>query len=198
MNRRAERKAENRSKLMAAARKVFAEKGLAAATARDIVRETDLASGTFYNYFDDKEDAFRAVLEQFTNEARTAAREERLQPGVGVEERIYNAYCAYFELVVADPQMFEFLRRNADAIAMLGAEDLFEDAVGELVEDMRQWVDEGQLPDSVRDWLPYVARSIAGGGFQVAAHMAEAGNTDVEKTARFCTDLLLDGLRGAG
>jgi AcrR family transcriptional regulator len=53
--RREERKAENRAKLLAAARKVFAEKGLGAATARDIVRETDLATGTFYNYFRDKE-----------------------------------------------------------------------------------------------------------------------------------------------
>ena len=36
--RREERKAQNRAKLLAAARKVFAEKGVGAATARDIVR----------------------------------------------------------------------------------------------------------------------------------------------------------------
>lgn len=198
MKRRAETKAENRAKLLAAARKVFAEKGLAAATARDIVRETDLATGTFYNYFGDKDDAFRAVLGEFTSQARAAAREERLRPGVGVEQRIYSAYRAYFELVVADRQMFEFLRRNADAIAMVGSEDLFEQGVRELVEDMGQWVDEGQLPPSVAPWLPYVARSIAGGGFQIAAQMADEGISDVDAAARFCTRLLLDGLRGAG
>jgi AcrR family transcriptional regulator len=198
MNRRAERKAENRAKLIAAARKVFAEKGVAAATARDIVRETDLASGTFYNYFDDKEDAFRAVLEEFATEARQAAREERTQPGVSVEERMYNAYRSYFELVVTDPQMFEILRRNADAIAMIGADDLFEQAVRELVEDMRGWIAEGDLPAGLDEWLPYVARSIAGGGFQVAAEMGDAGNEDVDAMARFCTRLLLDGLRGSG
>ena len=197
MKRRAETKAENRAKLLAAARKVFAEKGLAAATARDVVRETDLATGTFYNYFDDKEDAFRAVLEEFTTRARAAAREERLRPGVGLEERIYSAYCAYFELVVADPQMFEVLRRNADTIAMLGAEDLFEEGVRELAEDIGQWIEEGQLPEWVADWAPYVARQIAGGGFQIAAQMADEGVSDVEAAARFCTRLLLDGLRGS-
>jgi AcrR family transcriptional regulator len=67
--RRQELKAQNREKLLAAARKVFAEKGLGAATARDIVRETDLASGTFYNYFDDKNDAFRALIELFVDMA---------------------------------------------------------------------------------------------------------------------------------
>lgn len=195
---RTEQKRENRAKLLDAARKVFAEKGLAAATARDIVRETDLATGTFYNYFEDKEDAFRAVMDAFTLQARAAAREQRLQPGIGLEERIFNAYCAWFQLVAADPQMFEILRRNADAIAMLGAEDLFEDAIRELVEDMEQWVAEGQLAADVAPWLHHVARSLAGGGFQVAAHMADEGVSDVDATARFCTRLMLDGLRGLG
>lgn len=197
MTRRADLKAENRAKLLDAARKVFAEKGLGAATARDIVRETDLATGTFYNYFDDKEDAFRAVLGDFLAEARVAAREQRLRPGVGVEERIYNAYRAYFELAVADPQMFEVLRRNADTISMMG-EGLFTEAASELAEDMEQWVDEGQLPPGVAEWLPYVARSLAGGAFQIAAHMADEGVSDVGAAARFCTRVLLDGLRGAG
>ena len=194
MSTRAERKAENREKLLAAARKVFAEKGFAGATARDIVRETDLASGTFYNYFDDKDDAFRAVLDEFTQQARAAAREERLQPGLGVEERIYNAYRSYFELATAEPEMFEFLRRNADAIAMVGAENLFDEGVQELVEDMGQWVEENQLPPGVVEWLPLVARVIAGGGFQVAAHLAENGSSDVEATARFRTRILLNGI----
>jgi AcrR family transcriptional regulator len=193
---RTEQKRENRDKLLAAARKVFAEKGLAAATARDIVRETDLATGTFYNYFNDKEDAFRAVMAEFNEPARAAAREKRLQPGVGLEERIYNAYLAFFELVVADPLMFEILRRNADAVAMLGAGDLFEDAIRELEEDMRKWVADGELRPEVGPWLLHVARSLAGGGFQVAAHIADEGVSDVDATARFCARLMLDGLRG--
>jgi AcrR family transcriptional regulator len=193
---RTQQKQENRAKLLAAARKVFATKGLAAATARDIVRETDLATGTFYNYFEDKEDAFRAVMDEFNERARATAREKRLQPGVGLEERIYDAYHAYFELVVADPEMFDVLRRNADAIAMLGTDDLFAEAVRELIEDMVQWVAEGQLPKDVEPWLLYVAYSIAGSGFQIAAHIADQGVSDVDAIAGFCTRLLLDGLRG--
>jgi AcrR family transcriptional regulator len=198
MTTRTQQKRENRAKLVAAARKVFAEKGYGAATARDIVRETDLATGTFYNYFDDKEDAFRAVFAEWAEKARSSAREKRLQPGIDLERRIFDSYCAYFELVVADPEMFEVLRRNADAIAMLGAEDLFAEAVRELVEDMRQWVAEGQLPAEIEPWLPYIARSLAGGAFQIAAHMADEGASDVDATARFCTRLMLDGLRGGG
>lgn len=197
---RMEQKRENRAKLMDAARKVFAEKGLAAATARDIVRETDLATGTFYNYFEDKEDAFRAVFEDFVAPARVTGREKRLQPGLSLEQRIYDAYRSWFELVAADPQMFEVMRRNTDAIAMMGAgaDDLFEEAARELVEDMEQWIAEGQLSAEIKPWLPQIARAIAGGGFQIAAHMADEGISDVDATSRFCTRLMLDGLRGLG
>src|SRR3954468_22910718 len=89
--RREERKAENRAKLLAAARKVFGEKGLGAATARDIVRETDLASGTFYNYFDDKDAVFRALLDEFTQKARRTVRLQRRVPGRSVDERVLGA-----------------------------------------------------------------------------------------------------------
>jgi AcrR family transcriptional regulator len=46
-----------------AARRVFALIGYEATTVRDIIRETDLASGTFYNYFKSKDELAIAVLE---------------------------------------------------------------------------------------------------------------------------------------
>src|SRR3954467_2703813 len=98
--RREERKAQNRANLLDAARRVFAEKGLGEATARDIVRETDLASGTFYNYFTDKEDAFRAVLEERAQRSRGLGGAQRREPGLSVEERVANAYRAYFAWAV--------------------------------------------------------------------------------------------------
>ena len=82
--------------------------------------------------------------------------------------------------------MFEVLRRNADVIAMMGA-DLFSAAVSELVEDMGEWVDQGELPPEVKDWLPYIARNIAGGAFQVAAQLADAKEPDIDAAARFCS-----------
>src|SRR3954447_10463491 len=134
--RREERKAQNREKLLAAARKVFSEKGLGEATARDIVRETDLATGTFYNYFSDKEDAFRALLEEIAEKARSLARAQRRDPNVPVEERVANAYRAYFEWAVEERELFEVFRRNAGAIAMM-EDEAMETGIAEMVEDMR-------------------------------------------------------------
>ena len=190
--RREERKAENRAKLLSAARKVFAEKGLGAATARDIVRETDLASGTFYNYFDDKEDVFRALLEEFAAKARRIVRLQRRVPGRTVDERVHAAYRAYFQLVADERELFLVLRRNAGSITMSGEQGVFEPGIRELVDDMLQWSDEGELGSLDLD---YLATAMVGTGFQVATHMVDRDPIDVEAAATFCARLFLGGIR---
>ena len=189
--RRQERKAENRAKLLAAARKVFAEKGLGAATARDIVRETDLATGTFYNYFDSKEDVFRALLSELGGKARSAVRAQRREPGTTLEERINGAYRAYFDLAVQDAELFAVFRRNAGVIAMMPEEGLFETGVEELFEDLVEWACEGRIPPVDLD---YLATAMVGTGFQVAIHMVAREPPDVEGAARFCTRLFMGGI----
>jgi AcrR family transcriptional regulator len=188
--RREQRKAENRAKLLAAARRVFAEKGLGAATARDIVRETDLATGTFYNYFTDKEDAFRALLEDAAERQRAAARETRLNLDLPLEERVEAGFRQYFELALENRELFEVYRKNAGAIA--SDANLFEPAIRELIEDLRGWADAGEIPDVD---LLYLATGIAGFGFQIATHLMDSGEPDCEGAAAFCTRFFLAGVR---
>jgi AcrR family transcriptional regulator len=193
--RREERKAQNREKLLTAARTVFAQKGLGEATARDIVRGTDLATGTFYNYFDSKEDAFRALLEGFADRARSVARDRRTEPRTTLEQRVFNAYRAYFELSIEDDEMFSVFRRNAGVIAMMTDEDMFVLGTDELFEDLVRWAREGDLPDID---LHYLASAMVGTGFQVATHLADREPPDVDAAARFCTSLFLGGIRELG
>ena len=58
--------------------RVFSDIGYGAASVRDIVRETDLATGTFYNYFPDKESVLRALVDEIAVEARARVRAARL------------------------------------------------------------------------------------------------------------------------
>ena len=78
--RRAPTKAANRAAILAAANGVFAEQGYEGAGVRDIIRRTELASGTFYNYFPDKESIFRALVEETGGEARRRVRAARARP----------------------------------------------------------------------------------------------------------------------
>lgn len=193
--RREELKAQNRAKLLAAARKVFAEKGLGAATARDIVRETDLASGTFYNYFTDKNDVFRALIAELADKARDVVRAQRQMPGRTVEERVEGAYRAYFELVVEERELFEVLRRNAGLVGVVTDDEILEPGVRELFADLADWSAAGDLPQLDLD---YLAAAMVGTGFQVAAELLDREPPDVNAAARFCTRVFMGGIPALG
>src|SRR5881397_2337110 len=103
---REQTKAANRTAILNAARRVFSEIGYGAATVRDIVRETDLAAGTFYNYFPDKESVLHAPAE----EIRSRVREAR-KTSATLREFVEGGFRAYYGYLVEDPQTFELLRR---------------------------------------------------------------------------------------
>jgi AcrR family transcriptional regulator len=190
--RRQERKAANRAKLLTAARKVFAQKGLGAATARDIVRETDLATGTFYNYFESKEEVFTALLEELAGKARERVRAQRREPGLSVDQRVEAAYRAYFELVMEERELFEVFRRNAGVIAAMADRDWFADGEHDLLEDLAIWARAGEMPEVD---LTLLAQAMVGAGLHVANHLVDEGATDVDAAARFCAKLFLGGVR---
>jgi AcrR family transcriptional regulator len=190
--RREERKAQNRAKLLVAARKVFAEKGYGEATARDIVRETDLASGTFYNYFNDKQDAFMALLDEMGEKGRALVRAQRRDRKQSLEQRVENAYRAYFDWAVEENDLFEVFRRNAGVIALLPDREQFELGISELIEDITAWAEAGDLPQADYEYLAIAA---VGMGFQIATHLVERDPPDVEGAARFCTRMFMGGVK---
>ena len=129
MSRREATKEANRAAILAAARDVFAEHGYEGAGVRDVVRRTDLAPGTFYNYFDGKDAVFRAVVEEVGADARRRVRDARLAaatPGGFVAE----GFRAFFAFIAAEPETFAFLERNKDAVLPL--------ALGELEQDLQE------------------------------------------------------------
>jgi AcrR family transcriptional regulator len=190
--RREERKAQNREKLLLAARKVFAEKGYGEATARDIVRETDLATGTFYNYFADKQEIFMALLEEMSEKGRALVRMQRLAAGPSLEERISNAFRAYFAWAVEENDLFDVFRRNAGIIALMPDREPFELGISELIEDLTAWAADGELPEAEYD---YLAIAGVGMGFQIATRLVEGDPPDVEGATRFCTRMFMGGIR---
>lgn len=58
-----QRSAEMRGRLLAAARRLFAENGYAATSTPEIVAAADVTRGALYHHFQDKQALFRAVVE---------------------------------------------------------------------------------------------------------------------------------------
>jgi AcrR family transcriptional regulator len=64
-SRRAERKAQTRRELVAAAGSVFARRGFAGASVEQIAQEAGYTTGAIYWHFSGKDDLFLAVLEEY-------------------------------------------------------------------------------------------------------------------------------------
>src|SRR3954463_10033571 len=143
--RREATKQANRTAILDAAKLVFGELGYGAATVRDIVRRTDLATGAFYNYFPDKEAVCRAVLEESAEQTRALVREARRNAGT-TEEFVRGGYRAYYEFLASDPTMFALIRRNAGTIRALFDTPALGAGFEELEADLRAGIEMGLVP----------------------------------------------------
>jgi AcrR family transcriptional regulator len=179
MSRREATKEANRAALLAAAREVFAEHGYEGAGVRDVVRRTDLAPGTFYNYFDGKDAVFRAVLEEAGAGARRQVREARLA-ATSNEGFIEEGFRAFFAFIAADPGLFAFLERNAEAILPAAVQELREDLVERLVDGI-----DGE----------YTAHAMVAVGLQIGALMLTREPVAVDEATAFAAGLFARTLR---
>lgn len=188
--RRARKKAANRAQILAAAREVFAELGYGAASIRDIVRGTELAAGTFYNYFPDKESVLRAMAEEDAAELRSRLRDGRARASTA-EEFVANGFRAYFEFIVEDQSYFELMRRNAGTVRTLLDEPALGGGVTDLLLDLREAMERGELPAVDADFM---TAAMVGFAFEVGFKLVEQEVPDVEAATRFATDLFIGGM----
>jgi AcrR family transcriptional regulator len=188
--RRERTKAANRAAILAAALDVFAEDGYEAAGVRDIIRRTDLASGTFYNYFPDKEAIFRALVEDTGWEARRRVRAARRRARTA-EEFVEGGFRAFFEYIVEDPQRFAFMRRNLVTLRTQFGDAVLPAGTGELAEDLQAGIASGRLPPMDVD---YCAHAMIAVGLELGSRLAERTPPDVEGATRFAAALFLGAL----
>jgi AcrR family transcriptional regulator len=188
--RRERTKAANRAAILAAGRERFAARGYDAVGVRDIVRGTELASGTFYNYFPDKQAVFRAIVEEFGAEARRRVRDAR-RSAAGAEDFLESGFRAFFEFIVADPVTFAFLRRNLGTIRERFGDSVLPAGLGELEEDIRAAIARGYLPDVD---VGYLAHAMLAVGLELGQELAERDPPDVEGATAFVTALFSRGV----
>ena len=101
-NRNERRKAVTRSRVLSAARALFASQGFEQTTIRDIAAEADIALGGFYNYFRTKEEVLEALLEDALKEQLTLLK-LRQDEADDIAERVSIAHRHLLGAVRADP-----------------------------------------------------------------------------------------------
>lgn len=102
-NKRLEMMEENRGKLIAAARKAFAEKGYAAASMDELTAAVGLTRGALYHNFGDKKGLMAAVVHQVDSEMAARARQIGSVEGEGWPGLMAEG-AAYIEMAL-DPEI---------------------------------------------------------------------------------------------
>ncbi len=193
-SKRVQNKLANRKCILDAARKCFLKMGYDAVTIRDVVRETGLAAGTFYNYFTDKDTLFKSVLEVRITEVNEAMHAVRMR-APSVEGFIYGAFYALFSKIATDPSFFRLILRNENAVRALFADTVIGIPMRTLKEDFSEAIARGVFPPIDVELL---ASACYGIGFELGRVLAYTKKPDAEATARFATKLMTSGITGFG
>lgn len=91
----------NADQLLKAAGKVFHQRGYHAARVSEITREAGVAQGTFYLYFQSKEQAFVELMERFASDLSSAAlglEWERMHTTEDLREQLVDLYTKIFQI----------------------------------------------------------------------------------------------------
>ncbi len=169
---------------------MFADIGFGAASVRDIIRRTDLATGTFYNYFPDKESVLREILDETTGEIRVRVRAAR-RDATSVEDFVRNGFRAYFDYLAGDREMLELMSRNAGTIRAMFDEPAVGAGVEELRLDLEQGVADGILVPHDSELM---AAAMVGSAVEVAIRLLNREPLDVEGPVELLTSVFAPGL----
>jgi AcrR family transcriptional regulator len=103
-----QKKDAKRTAMMQAAVQVFAEKGYYAATVRDIVKAADVAIGTFYFYFPDKESLFVHLYEE-TADFLLQTIDQAVRGRSDLAQQLSRGIQAYLNIAIYEPAVVQLL-----------------------------------------------------------------------------------------
>lgn len=190
---RASTKAANRRAILQAGRRVFARIGYEATTVRDIIRETDLAAGTFYNYFKSKEEVFEAIAQDSTYRFRDRLADVRARTA-GLEDYMEHAYRTYFGFIARENE--EAIAKGAPHLALIGVRvdtPEMHATAQEIRSDLEHVLSKDGAPQLDTEYLTAAAIGIAR---EVGDYMLKRRPVDVEGATQFACTLLRSGIQG--
>lgn len=193
IGKREKTKAANRQAILIAARRVFAQLGYEAATVRDIIRGTELASGTFYNYFRSKEEVYDALADDGARRFRPILRLAH-ESASSFEDYLHSAFIAYYRFIVEDNSMEgRPIDERRPHVLRLDTPEMIS-----VYQEVRQSLEEAiARGDAPRVDADYLACACIGAAQEVGVAMLRRSPHDIEAAAEFSTGLILNGLKGA-
>jgi AcrR family transcriptional regulator len=183
-------KTANRQAILGAARRVFGELGYDATTVRDIIRGTQLASGTFYNYFKSKEEVFEALQDDSAHRFRPLLREQ-CERAETYEAFVRGTLDAYFNFLANEKASGRIMRRPQAQFTHRVDTPEMKAIFQEVRVQIERAVGRGLAPGIDSEYLAAASIGIAR---EVGEHMLERAEADVAHASAFCAALILHGV----
>jgi AcrR family transcriptional regulator len=176
----------NRQQILEAAKNLFSEKGFEATNVRDIIHESSLSPGTFYNYFQSKEEIFAVLTDEIISEVRSQIQGSYQAVKMDRDE-IMKSLEKFFQIFLGNPRLMKFLSRNQSYLRDLRSKGRFDDMLRDLEKALEDGVKNGMLPP-----LPVkiVAIAVFGAVFEIIATMVVTPNFAVDKAIQTLSQLL--------
>ena len=182
---------ETIGRLLAVARRAFADQGFAATSLDALAAEAGMTRGALHYHFDNKAGLFEAVLRQIDAEIDAALDAEwHAEPDHWRAFR--NCYARYLDELL-DPSRRRILFQDAPAVLGPRAyEILMDEGLGDLIADLRALIDEGLVAPVDPEAL---AQLLNGAINNLAFWAADATEGDYRlPRAHHTLALLLDGI----
>ncbi len=189
LNRYQRRKEKTKQDILAAARKVLAEKGYHNAKIIDIAAAADVGVGTFYLHYQTKD----AVFLELIDETARLLKEE-------IEHARSTMESAVEKLREANRAFFRFAQENRDLLKIVfGHGTTFNELLRQVyvmfVEDAADRISEGMEQGEFRLLpAPVIANALVGMSAQVVSWWIDQQTPSAEEMAETMTDLMLRGL----
>ncbi len=193
------KKDAKRTAMMQAAVRVFADKGYHAATIRDIVAAADVAVGTFYFYFPDKETLFVYLYEE-TSEFLLQTIQQAIAGRATLPKQIAAGIQAYVNIGVFEPAVvYLLLTGGGGAVPALASRQVqFRESLIQIWQrPLDSALDKGQiLPQNTRR----TAEALAGGIDEVILNLLEQpdASTDAPAVVNDLTQFILRAVAYSG
>ncbi|MDO5112438.1 MAG: TetR/AcrR family transcriptional regulator [Clostridia bacterium] len=107
---------ERKNEILDAASALFSQKGFDATSVNDILERVGIAKGTFYYYFQSKEEVMDALIDRVSAHMLAAAREIAADGTLGVHEKIFRVVMALNMRGGADEALLQHIHQPQNAL----------------------------------------------------------------------------------
>lgn len=183
-----------RRKILDAARAEFGSRGFADTGITEITRTAKVALGTFYTYFDSKEEVFRALVRDMSEQVRLAVAPV-LEQGRGTLEGEERALAAFLAFVGEHQQVYRIID-EAEFVDPAGFRAHYENTAARIADRLGEGAASGAMA-APSDPLDAEVRAWAVMGMNVflGLRFGVWGREDPAKVAAAANRLLREGLQ---